>query len=108
MTKPNDFRARTALFLPAIVFVLLAEFSRPPVTRSVQVTTQQHDAGNTPTFYRDVLPILQRRCQICHRAEGIAPMRFETYEQTRPYATAIAGAARDKSMPPWFADPHIG
>ena len=35
-------------------------------------------------------------------------MRFETYEQTRPYAGAIAAAAQNKSMPPWFADPHIG
>ena len=108
MIKPDDFRRHTALFLPAIVFVLLGAFRRPSVTRPVQGTTQQHAAGGTPTFYRDVLPILQQRCQICHRAEGIAPMRFETYEQTRPYETAIAAAARDKSMPPWFADPHIG
>ena len=60
------------------------------------------------TYYHDVLPILQERCQICHRAEGIAPMRFESYEQTQPYAAAIAAAAQNKSMPPWFADPHIG
>jgi hypothetical protein len=55
-----------------------------------------------------VLPILQERCQICHRAGGIAPTRFETYEQTRPYSAAIAAAAQDKSMPPWFADPGVG
>jgi len=69
---------------------------------------QQRTATSAPTFYRNVLPILQERCQICHRAESIAPMRFETYEQTRPYAAAIAAATRDKSMPPWFADPRIG
>ena len=65
-------------------------------------------ATNKPTFYRDVLPILEGHCQICHRTDGIAPMRFETYEQTRPYAAAIALATKNKSMPPWFADPHIG
>jgi hypothetical protein len=35
-------------------------------------------------------------------------MRFETYEQTRPYVSAIKLAAQNKSMPPWFADPRIG
>jgi len=108
MIKLNDFRWRTALFLPAIVFLALGALSRPAITRPVQGAARQHEAGNAVTFYRDVLPILQQRCQICHRAEGIAPMRFETYEQTRPYAAAIASATSDKSMPPWFADPRIG
>ncbi|HEV2195759.1 MAG TPA: hypothetical protein VGR55_09255 [Candidatus Acidoferrum sp.] len=35
-------------------------------------------------------------------------MPFETYEQTRPFATAIRHAVEAKSMPPWFADPAIG
>ncbi len=63
---------------------------------------------NPPTFYRDVLPILELHCQSCHRAGGIAPMPFETYEETRPFAGAIARATQDKSMPPWFADPKVG
>jgi hypothetical protein len=65
-------------------------------------------AGNAPTFYRDVLPILQQRCEVCHRAGGIAPMAFETYAAARPYAEAIRRATQDKSMPPWFAVPGIG
>jgi hypothetical protein len=60
------------------------------------------------TFYRDVLPILQAHCQECHRAQGIAPMAFETYEQTHPYAEAIHVATQSKAMPPWFADPSVG
>jgi hypothetical protein len=57
-----------------------------------------------PNFYRDVLPILQSRCQECHRAGEIAPMAFVTYEQTRPWARAIRDAVRSRKMPPWFAD----
>ena len=75
---------------------------------SAQSTGQHLATAGAATYYRDVLPILQDRCQICHRAEGIAPMRFDTYEQTRSYAAAIAAAAQSRSMPPWFADPHIG
>jgi hypothetical protein len=62
----------------------------------------------SPTFYRDVLPILQQHCQSCHRAGSIAPMPFESYEQTRPYAGAIRHAVQEKSMPPWFADSNVG
>jgi hypothetical protein len=63
---------------------------------------------NAPTFYKDVMPILQGHCQECHRAGGIAPMAFETYEQTRPFAAAIRTATQSRSMPPWFADEKIG
>jgi hypothetical protein len=61
-------------------------------------------AGAAPSFYRDVLPILQDRCQECHRAGEIAPMPFRTYQETRPWAKAIRDAVRARTMPPWFAD----
>lgn len=60
------------------------------------------------TFYRDVLPILENRCQECHREGQMAPMAFSTYEQTRPWAKAIREAVLTRKMPPWFADPCCG
>lgn len=62
----------------------------------------------TPTFYRDVLPILQQHCQRCHRVGEIAPFPLVTYEQARAKAAKIAQATRTKKMPPWFADPRYG
>src|SRR5215470_17919896 len=59
-------------------------------------------------FDRDVLPILQKNCQTCHRPGEVAPMSFLTYESTRPWAKAIKEAVISKKMPPWFADPHYG
>ena len=61
-----------------------------------------------PTFYRDVLPILQEYCQVCHRKGGIAPVAFEIYENTARYAAAIQAAVQNRSMPPWFAEKGIG
>jgi len=61
-----------------------------------------------PTFYKDVLPILQDHCQSCHRPGEVAPMPLVTYEQTRPLAGAIAHAVEAKMMPPWFADARFG
>lgn len=69
---------------------------------------QETPPKSAPTFYRDVLPILEKHCQSCHRAGGIAPMALETYEETWPIAEAIRNATREKSMPPWFADPKVG
>src|SRR5580693_2473585 len=61
-----------------------------------------------PTFYKDVLPILQDHCQSCHRPGEVAPMPLVTCDQARPWAAAMAHAVETKMMPPWFADPRYG
>ena len=48
-------------------------------------------APEHPTFARDVLPILQRSCQVCHRPDMFTPMSLLTYEDVRPWARAITG-----------------
>ena len=108
MIKLNEFRKQIALSVAALNLLLLSTLYQRTSLVSAQGTGQQRSTAGAATFYRDALPILQQHCQVCHRAEGIAPMRFDTYEQTRPYAAAIAAAAQSKSMPPWFADPKIG
>ncbi len=60
------------------------------------------------TFNKDVLPILQKNCQNCHRPGEVAPMSFLTYESTRPWAKAMKTAVLTRKMPPWFADPQYG
>src|SRR5271165_2475231 len=66
-------------------------------------------SGNqSVTFNKDVLPVLQKNCQTCHRPGEIAPMSFLSYESTRPWAKAIKAAVLNKKMPPWFADPQFG
>ncbi len=62
----------------------------------------------TPTFYKDVLPVLEQHCQTCHRPGEAAPMAFLTYQGTRPWAKAMRDAVLTRKMPPWFADPHYG
>jgi hypothetical protein len=72
-------------------------------------------AAEAPTFHKDVLPILQRNCQVCHQeaAPGaggmIAPMALQSYEQARPWASVIAAVVREGRMPPWGAhEQHRG
>src|SRR5580658_1597756 len=60
------------------------------------------------TFNKNILPILQKNCQRCHRPGQIAPMSFLSYESTRPWAKAIRTAVLTRKMPPWTADPRYG
>ena len=66
------------------------------------------------TYYEHVLPILQESCQTCHRPSGlnitglVAPMPLMTYEDTRPWARAIARKVEAREMPPWFASAPTG
>ena len=66
------------------------------------------DKSPSPTFYKDVLPILQQHCQSCHRAGEIAPFPLVTYQQAYSWVEQIKDAVREKKMPPWFADPCCG
>ncbi|HVR60400.1 MAG TPA: hypothetical protein VMU50_00800 [Polyangia bacterium] len=62
------------------------------------------DGGGTTasvTYYRDVLPITQKRCQACHVDSGIAPFPLQTYDQTMMHASEIAGIVAVREMPPW-------
>src|SRR6185437_15336795 len=56
------------------------------------------------TFNKDVLPILQKNCQSCHRPGEVAPMSLLTFSDTRPWAKSIKAAVVTKRMPPWMAE----
>ena len=94
------------------VFVFCAVFSLDfDVHRHAAVGkegTKTTASESRPTFYKDILPILQDHCRVCHRAGGIAPMAFQTYEQTKGYAGAIRASTQQRTMPPWFAEKGIG
>ena len=64
--------------------------------------------SSSVTFYRDVLPILEKNCQVCHRPGEIGPMPLLTYENVRPWAKAIKASVLSRKMPPWLADPRYG
>ena len=64
------------------------------------------------TYTRHIAPILQRSCESCHRAEGVAPMSLQSYEDVRPWARAIKQRTsigpRAGVMPPWYVEKNIG
>jgi len=60
------------------------------------------------TFYGEVLPILQARCQSCHRPGEVAPMSLLTYDDAKRWSRMIKRAVEGRVMPPWPADVGVG
>ena len=94
---------RSRMILLVALVITLAS-----LTAAMRVTAQSTAKAGLVTFNKDVLPILQKNCQVCHRPGEIAPMSFMTYGDTRPWAKAMKTAVIARQMPPWFADPGYG
>ena len=73
-----------------------------------ELATAQSTPPGSPTFYKDVLPVLQDHCQVCHRPGEVGPMPLLDYTGTKKWASAIRQKVESRQMPPWFADPSIG
>lgn len=58
-------------------------------------------ADSAVTYHRDVLPILQQKCQTCHRQGDVAPFSLMTYKQAVNWSADMAHVASDRTMPPW-------
>ena len=71
------------------------------------LAAQSADKGQV-TFTKDVAPILQRSCQVCHRPNNMAPMSLMTYQEARPWARSIKQRVMTREMPPWHIDRNIG
>ena len=100
MAKPTSrIAGATSVATLLIIMVLLSS------DRSVQAGSS---SATFPTFYKDVLPILQQHCQVCHRAGEIAPMPLVTFAQAHGYAQKMKRMTSVKMMPPWFADSRFG
>jgi mono/diheme cytochrome c family protein len=80
--------------------------AKPPRTSGKVDETAKGDWA--PTFYKDVLPIVQQHCQTCHRPGQIGPFSLLDYQSARPWAKAIKSAVAARKMPPWLANPEYG
>ena len=87
--------------------LLLAALAVPSQSLSAQQGGEMSSAEDV-TFTRDVAPIIQNNCQICHRQGSVAPMSFENYRDVRRYARRIKDQVARRLMPPYHADTGVG
>ncbi len=94
-----------AFGLAAPVAIALAGFA--PAALSAQQGGEAAPDEDV-TFTRDVAPIIQQNCQVCHRQGSVAPMSFESYRDVRRYARRIKDQVARRLMPPYHLDTGIG
>ena len=91
----------------AVVAIAAVAYTTP-----LSLRAEPAAAVDDVTFTKDIAPILQRSCEGCHRADGVAPMALQTYEDVRPWARAIkqrtSVGPRAGVMPPWYMEKNIG
>src|SRR5262245_21972897 len=88
--------------ITTVVVIGTAALPRP-------ASAQTSAAGDKPlTFTKDVAPIFQEACEVCHRPGNIGPMSLVTYEEVRPWVRSIKARVASREMPPWHLDKGVG
>ncbi len=57
-------------------------------------------AAATPSFNRDIAPIIDKHCASCHHVGGIGPFSLVSYHDARSHASQIAAVTKQRYMPP--------
>ena len=96
-TGNDGWRGRRGLLVIAAALLAAGLWGAAPAAAQPEVT-----------FSRDVAPILQQKCQECHRPDSMAPMSLLTYAEARPWARAIRARVEAREMPPWYLDKTVG
>src|SRR5947209_4431904 len=52
--------------------------------------------ARTPTYYRDVAPLIYQNCSTCHRPGESGPFSLLSYEDVKHHATQIASVTRTR------------
>jgi peroxiredoxin len=84
--------------------VLAGKPVRTPITTAIGCTIPREGATaktGKVTYYRDVAPIVQNRCQECHRPGDVGPFSLMTYQQAVTWSADIKDYTKSRQMPPW-------
>ncbi|MFZ9888570.1 MAG: hypothetical protein ACO3JL_13815 [Myxococcota bacterium] len=62
------------------------------------------DDGELTTWHEDVAPVVMEHCASCHRPDAVGPFSLLSYDEAKPWASALAAATASRRMPPIPAD----
>lgn len=70
--------------------------------------TAKRSAKNTPDYVKDIAPIIEKNCAVCHHEGGIGPFAMNSYSMVQGFAPMIREVLLTKRMPPMQVDPSVG
>ncbi|HUK30863.1 MAG TPA: tetratricopeptide repeat protein [Candidatus Acidoferrum sp.] len=70
--------------------------------------SQAPQTASSPTFSRDIAPILYGTCAGCHHTGGHGPFPLMSYEDAKNHSSQIAAATQLHKMPPWLPEHGYG
>ncbi len=112
-----DFRGPVAAVEQALTELLSGKsISNPEVaTTSVSIAASpvsypvaEMHAQATPSYEKDIAPIIAENCASCHRQGGIAPFAMDSHAMVQGWSPMIREVLMTKRMPPGQIDGHIG
>jgi peroxiredoxin len=106
--RPKPTRRDLALALDEVLAGKKVTEPTTPVAGCLISRVKDAKTDGSITFTKHVAPILQNRCQECHRPGQIGPMPLLTYNEVVPWADTIREVIEERRMPPWHADPQFG
>lgn len=99
-------------FRDAIQAVSTGGVPTSPRTKAVGCLFESWESrgGNEykPTYARDIAPLVQANCLVCHRTGEVAPFSLANYEDVAKRAEQIAGVVQSREMPPWMPEAGHG
>lgn len=60
------------------------------------------------SYAKDIAPVLEAKCVVCHQEGGIGPFAMSEYAIVKQFAPMIRESLRTDTMPPWHPDPLVG
>ncbi|MCE9564137.1 MAG: redoxin domain-containing protein [Planctomycetes bacterium] len=91
----------------ALTAVLAGKAVSTPFTKAIgceiELKVRPTPKAGAVTFYKDVAPILNAHCVVCHRQGEVGPFALTTFAQARRWARDIKEYTGNKQMPPWSA-----
>jgi hypothetical protein len=105
----NWLRCTVRVGLPALAGLgLMSSEGLALSGENLAVFDAVQQAGDPVTYAKDVAPLIQASCQVCHRPGSVAPMSLLDYEDVKIYAPLIKERVASRTMPPWHIDRTVG
>jgi peroxiredoxin len=106
--KPKATRADLAVALDEILAEKKVSVSETEADGCLIGRAPKAKEKSDVTYSKHVAPILQKRCESCHRPEQVAPFSLLSYDDAVKHGRQMKEVTQQRRMPPWHADSRFG